>query len=110
MSLEVLGHRVLCKPAAELEEVTESGLVIAKEAVKRENMATQKGTVIQIGPLAFRTWDPDNQRFVGDPWVDIGDIVYWPKYAGKIFDDPETGDPVYILNDEDVYMRVKKNG
>lgn len=108
MSLEVLGHRVLCRPET-IEEVTESGIYIATD-IKREKQATQKGTVLGIGPLAFRTWDSDNQKFVGDPWVDVGDEVLWPKYAGKIFNDPDTGEEVYILNDEDVYMRVKKNG
>lgn len=97
--LEVLGHRVLVKPK-EVERKTSSGIVLAIDD-KRERMATQQGEVVGIGPNAWKAFDD------GVPWVKLGDTVLFPKYAGKLFKDPHTEEDYFIINDEDIMIRVK---
>ena len=104
-----LGHRVLVRQM-KLEEFdptykkVSSVIVIPEtEDRKREQNAVDMGVVEAIGPTAFKD-------FGGDPWVKVGDKVYFAKYAGKILKDhnkPE--DQFVLLNDEDLCASVEES-
>lgn len=106
MNLEVTGHRVLLKMNQFDTEVKEGALAGFKLDVgddwRRERAATQLGEVIQIGPMAWRSFDGDDPNW--KPWAKVGDVVYFAKYAYKTVMD---GDDEYIIvNDEDIQCIV----
>jgi co-chaperonin GroES (HSP10) len=95
MTIKVCGHRVLVKPEYP-EETTESGIIIGiGREYQLEKNATQIGKVVDIGDTAWS--DPG---LGGKPWCEIGDRVYFAKYAGKKVEDGK--EEYFILNDEDI--------
>lgn len=96
--LEPVLWRILIKPDP-VETKTSSGLIIAKD-VKREEAATERGTVAAIGSTAFKAYD-------SDPPFKVGDRVYFAKYAGKIVEDVEENEKYILLNDEDIVAVIK---
>lgn len=102
MTVIPCGHRILVKP--ERVEDTDPAYKAAKELgfkfvesnLKQEQAAIDKGTVIAIGPTAFKD-------FGGIAWCKVGDRIAFAKYGGK-FVDPEN----LILNDEDVVCVLKE--
>lgn len=87
------GFRVLLKPDP-LVTKTASGIQLAVDE-KLYRAATTIGTIIDIGPTAWKGFDD------GTPWAKVGDRVYYAKYAGKeIVDGSEDG--LVMINDEDV--------
>lgn len=67
----------------------------------RERAGIDKGTVLAVGPTAFR-------EYGGEPWCAVGDHVAYAKHAGKWIIDPDTDKHVLIINDEDVVCVIKK--
>lgn len=102
MNLKVCGHRVLLKPDYK-EEVTEAGIYLGhSDTFKREQGATQIGIIVDIGPNA---WNPHEQY--GDPWAEVGDKVYFAKYAGKEVKANGNDEIEYmIVNDEDIQCKI----
>lgn len=104
--LKPLGPRVVIRPDSfdEADPVYESakraGIVLQKD--KREQQAVVKGTVVSIGSLAFHAPVGD-----GTPWVEVGDRVYYAKFAGKEIVDPETKEELLLINDEDLCVLIK---
>ncbi len=66
---------------------------------RRAKAAIDKGTVIAFGPAC----DP---AYVAG--LNVGDVIYFAKYAGKIVDDPDGGKFV-LVNDEDVVCGVRSS-
>jgi len=103
--LKPLGPRVIVRPDPfdEADPVYESakraGIVFQKDV--REQEAVVKGTIVSIGPLAFHAPVGD-----GTAWVELGDRVYYAKYAGKKVVDPETKEELLLLNDEDLCVSI----
>ncbi|MEX0932329.1 MAG: hypothetical protein WDZ61_00345 [Parcubacteria group bacterium] len=93
------GFRVLIKPDPVLKK-TKSGIVVSVDD-KLYRAATTIGTIVEIGPTAWRAYDD------GQPWAKVGDRVYYAKYAGKIIDDG-TEEGLVVLNDEDVQALIVK--
>lgn len=101
--IEVLGHRVLIKPK-DLEKKSAGGIIIEyADQEKAHRMATQEGTVVQIGPSAWQV-----EALGGEPWCNPGDDVIFAKYAGKLVKDPEDGAEYFVVNDEDIQCRTKR--
>lgn len=102
MRIQVVGHRVLVKPAV-LEDIDEAfarakkaGIeLLENDEMRREKNAIDKGRVVSIGSTAFKD-------FGGDPWCAVGDYIAFAKHAGRYVEDPDTKDKYIILNDEDV--------
>lgn len=104
MGIELLLHTVLVKP----EKVEETDEVIrraraaglAVQLDKREEKAVEYGTVVHVGPTAFKDYgrDPDI--------LNIGDKVTFAKYAGKAIKYKEEN--FLILNDQDVLAIIKE--
>lgn len=96
--LKVVGDRVLIKPK-DLEKKSKGGIILNygdQENVYK--MATQEGTIIDIGPEAYNEYK--------EPWVKVGDQVIFAQYAGKFLEDPETEEKYIVINDIDVQVLV----
>lgn len=112
MALTVKGHRILIKPDPVKEQVDvpvglkEGGFEVVKpvDLEKREEVATQIGTVIQVGNTAFRAFDGNDAKW--EPWCQAGDRVIFARYSGKIIEDPVTKEKFMIVNDEDIQAIV----
>lgn len=117
MAIEALGHRLTIKPDpvkdSELTKAKEiaskiEGFVLAKSAeeelensISREQASVDQGIVLTIGATAFRD-------FGGEPWCNVGDYVAYARHAGKFVKDPDTGENILVLNDEDIICRITK--
>jgi co-chaperonin GroES (HSP10) len=90
------GHRVVVKQDP-IEKKSKGGIIIAHENEAAAQQAGVTGTVLAIGPTAWK--DPS---LGGEPWCKVGDKVLFAKFAGKSFTVPETEEAVLLMNDEDV--------
>ncbi len=81
IKIRVPGHRVLIKPDP-IEEVSAGGIVLAKPGnqAKLEVMATETGTVVDLGPTCWLNYDRNQPEWT--PWCKPGDRVIFAKYAG----------------------------
>lgn len=107
MRVKAIGHRIIVKPDP-VEEKTAGGIVLAVDT-KRERAGAQKGTVIDIGPLAWT-----NEILFGKstkPWCKVGDRVFFARYGGKMLnlneDTTQEEDWVVVLNDEDLQALIE---
>jgi co-chaperonin GroES (HSP10) len=79
---------------------TKSGIVLAEQAVERQQLATVCGYVVSTGPLAYA----DTEKFPFGPWCKKGDWVIFGRYAGaRISID---GGEIRILNDDEILAVV----
>jgi co-chaperonin GroES (HSP10) len=109
--VKAIGHRVVIKPDPVVEK-TASGLFLAVD-VKAERTASQKGTVVGIGPMA---WVNDLYGYGKpgwEPWCKVGDRVFFPRYGGKLIcvnDGPHVSDEerefLIVVNDEDIQLVI----
>jgi len=108
------GHRLLVKPYKQVEvdevlrKAKESGFLdnfkIVKEEgqEKREDASVDKGIVLAIGTSCWSGFGD------GTPWCGVGDEIFFAKFAGKMVDDPDTGETFMLMNDEDCVAIIKK--
>lgn len=95
-------HRIIIKQK-QLDEISKEhkralamGLVIPEtDDKKRAQAGVDQGTVVAIGPTAFRDFGVECP-------ISVGDMVAFAKYSGKIITDPEDGIEYVALNDEDI--------
>ena len=94
------GHRLLVKVKT-TERKTSGGIVIPDSVLEQKQRDQVKGTVAAIGETAWKAFDD------GNPWCEIGDLILFSRYGGKIvFDDD--GTEYRILQDEDVVAIVSE--
>jgi co-chaperonin GroES (HSP10) len=106
MTIKAVIHRLVVKPV-ELEvydEVTakmkELGFEVAKtEETKYLHTQIDQGTVLDIGPTAFRDYV---QKYDLEVPIRVGMLVTYARHSGKVVKDPSTDTDVVILNDEDI--------
>lgn len=96
-SITPVGHRVLVKPLP-LEQKKGSIILVHDE---RKEKAQIRGTIVKIGPNAWKAFDG------GAPWAAVGDEVCFAQYGGYLIRDPETDEEFRLLNDEDVCAVVR---
>ena len=99
--IKAVGHRVLVKPF-EIEKESKGGIVIVQDE-NREFVAQEYGTIVDIGPDAWRD-------FPGEPWANIGDRIIYSRYGGKIVREPgetNANKRFVILNDEDILAKLE---
>jgi co-chaperonin GroES (HSP10) len=95
-------HRILVK-ADKLEEVDKTrvkakqlGIVIPdSDDQKRAQAGVDRGTVVSLGPTAFRDFNAESP-------IKEGDYIAYARFAGKIITDPYTDEDFVLLNDEDI--------
>jgi co-chaperonin GroES (HSP10) len=107
LKIRVPGHRVLVK-GDPVEEVTAGGIVIARpgHGQKLEQQATDRGTVVEVGPMCWKNYDFDKPDW--KPWCKPGDRVIFARYAGKLIKHPETEEEFFLLNDEDIQVVMEE--
>lgn len=99
-------HRIIVKQD-KLEEkdqifkrAKEAGLFVDLSEKSREQAAVDTGTVVSIGPTAFKDFGAEQ------PPIILQDSVVFAKHAGKIIVDPEDGETYIALNDEDIICKL----
>jgi chaperonin GroES len=92
------GHRVLVFPD-EIPEKTDGGIYRPDTTRDREQLRTNKGKVIAVGPQAWEAFGD------GSRWADVGDVVIFKEYGGLVIE--ESNKKYRIINDEDVLAVLK---
>lgn len=102
MSFQVLAHRVAVKPFTvdewdeDRKKAKQLGFVLPEMAENiRAKASVDVGVVVQIGGSA-------------DVQAIVGDTVAYVKNAGKFVVNPYTKEEIYLLNDEDLLVVLKK--
>ena len=88
------GYRILCA-IPEQEKETESGIIMADDYLRREELLTTVLFVVDMGPTAY-----DPEKFPEGPWCRKGDFVITRPYSGtriKIH-----GKEFRLINDDQV--------
>jgi co-chaperonin GroES (HSP10) len=94
------GWRMLVLPFR-MKEKTEGGVIIGTETIDRQQVASQCGNVIAMGPDCYN----DPKRFNDGPWCKIGDWVVFARYAGSRIE--IEGGEVRLLNDDEILATVQ---
>ena len=89
------GYRVLILPFKP-SSTTKGGIMLAKQTMEKEQLATIVGLVVSLGPDAYA----DTDKFSDGPWCKEGDWVIFGRYAGARFR-IEGGD-MRLLNDDEI--------
>lgn len=112
--IEALGHRLTIRPDKPVDSEAEktkaladkAGILLAEKVREdlesealREQAGVDQGYVLTIGTTAFRD-------FGGEAWCQVGDYVAYARHAGKYIKDPDTGENILVLNDEDIIARI----
>ena len=75
---------------------TEGGLYLPDKVVEDNQISTQVGFVLKMGPMAYK----DPEKFPSGPWCAEKDWVMFARYAGSRF--KIDGGEVRILNDDEI--------
>ena len=104
MAIKILLHHILVK----LDDATEAddtykrakaaGIVL--ELDKREQAAVEDGTVVKVGPMAFKDYGRDPTI------LKEGDRISFARYSGKSLKDSD-GTEYLLLNDQDVLVVIE---
>ena|ERR1700744_855561 len=113
MTVKAVIHRLVVK-LVELDKYDETdaklkelGLVKGiTEETKYHKSQIDQGTVMDIGPTAFRDYV---QKYDLDVPVKVGDLVTFARHSGKPVKDPfdKDADELIVINDEDVICVYK---
>ena len=79
---------------------TEGGIYLPDQVIEQNEVSTQVGYVLKVGPLAYE----DKQKFPTGLWCKKGDWVIFARYAGSRF--KIEGGEVRILNDDEVLDKI----
>src|SRR5512135_1638926 len=90
---EATGHRLLLI-GEQVEETTESGLVLMRKTAEAERNLSVVATVVEIGHDAWSDKSTD--------YCDVGDKVLIGQYVGKFHMSPLDGKEYRFVNDLDI--------
>ena len=79
---------------------TEKGLYMPDSVVEQQQVSTQVGYVLKVGPLAYK----DAEKFPSGAWCAARDCVMFARYSGSRFN--IDGGEVRILNDDEILARI----
>jgi len=94
------GWRMLVLPYAGKSK-TKGGIVLAKETINREALATVVAYVVKMGPQCYN----DKSRYGEKPWCQEKQWVLIGRYSGSRFK-LEEGAEVRIINDDEVIATI----
>ena len=94
------GWRMLVLPFR-MKEKTDGGILMGQETIDRQQVASQCGNVLAMGPDCYN----DPKRFSDGPWCKVGDWVVFARYAGSRIE--IEGGEVRLLNDDEVLATVQ---
>ena len=94
------GWRILVLPF-KMDEKTKGGLLITESALERQQVASQCGLVLAMGPQCYN----DKERYPNGPWCKANDWVVFARYAGSRIQ--IEGGEVRLLNEDEILATVK---
>ena len=94
------GWRMLVLPF-KMNEKTKGGVLLGQETIERQQVGSQCGNVLAMGPDCYS----DKDRFTQGPWCKVGDWVVFARYAGSRIE--IEGGEVRLLNDDEVLATVQ---
>ena len=94
------GWRMLVLPF-KMNEKTKGGVLLGQETIERQQVGSQCGNVLAMGPDCQN----DKNRFSQGPWCKVGDWVVFARYAGSRIE--IEGGEVRLLNDDEVLATVQ---
>ena len=92
------GWKILVLPYRGKGE-TKGGILLTKETMDKEQLATVVAYVVKCGPLCY------SDAKYGEPWCEEGQWVLIGRYAGARFK-LEDGEEVRIINDDEVIATI----
>ncbi len=110
MKISPKGHYVLIKPDS-LEEQDEvykaakaAGIVLDSASTDREFAATQTGTIVAIGNMAWKAFDRSDPDW--EQWAKVGERVFFQKFVSKQIIDEDTQEEYFLMADENILAGV----
>ncbi len=93
----VTAEKVLVRPL-KVQEKTSGGIILPEVTKAREELASQMGILVGIGPLAEHAPELDG--------IELGDVVFYPRYRGADF--PVDGVRYWVMRVDEVLGKVTK--
>ena len=93
------GWRMLVLPF-KIKDKTKGGLVLAETTLERQQVASQVGLVMAMGPQCYK----DKERYPEGPWCKEKDWVMFARYAGSRI--KIDGGEMRLLNDDEVLATI----
>ena len=93
------GWRLLVLPF-KMKETTKGGLHLAETTLERQQVASQVGLVMAMGPQCYK----DKERYPEGPWCKEKDWVMFARYAGSRI--KIDGGEMRLLNDDEVLATI----
>jgi len=94
------GWRILVLPF-KMGEKTKGGIFMGQDTLEKQQVASQCGNVLAMGPDCYR----DKDRYTQGPWCKAGDWVMFARYAGSRI--KIEGGEVRLLNDDEILATIK---
>ena len=93
------GWRLLVLPF-KMKEKTKGGIHLAETTLERQQVASQVGLVMAMGPDCYK----DKERYPDGPWCKEKDWVMFARYAGSRI--KIDGGEMRLLNDDEVLATI----
>ena len=93
------GWRMLVLPF-KMKEKTKGGIQLAETTLERQQVASQVGLVMAMGPDCYK----DKERYPEGPWCKEKDWVMFARYAGSRI--KIDGGEMRLLNDDEVLATI----
>ena len=93
------GWRLLVLPF-KMKEKTKGGLVLAETTLEKQQVASQVGLVMAMGPDCYK----DKERYPDGPWCKVKDWVMFARYAGSRI--KIDGGEMRLLNADEVLATI----
>ena len=94
------GWRMLVLPF-KMKEKTKGGVHLAASTLERQQVASQVGLVMAMGPQCYA----DKDRYPEGPWCKVKDWVMFARYAGSRI--KIEGGEMRLLNDDEVLATIE---
>ena len=93
------GWRLLVLPF-KMKEKTKGGVILAENTLERQQVASQVGLVMAMGPQCYK----DKERYPEGPWCKERDWIMFARYAGSRI--KIEGGEMRLLNDDEVLATI----
>ena len=93
------GWRLLVLPF-KMKEKTKGGLMLAETTLEKQQVASQVGLVMAMGPDCYK----DKERYADGPWCKVNDWIMFARYAGSRI--KIDGGEMRLLNDDEVLATI----
>ena len=94
------GWRIIVLPFR-MDEKTKGGILVGAETLDRQQVASQCGNVLAMGPDCYT----DKERYPHGPWCKVDDWVIFARYAGSRIQ--IEGGEIRLLNEDEILATVK---